>query len=272
MKIYHYTNIETLALILKNKTIRFNRLDKVDDLEESKAEPLGISFCKYIFVSCWTKSEEESIPLWKMYGGDSGGIRIAMEHKMFQEYSIKDLTFNGMQSEGCFISKIPSIDMLNPSFFIIPIHQYENDMFFRDIKYVDDVLKYTKDKIRLCNIQGNRADMQMEMKPFGSYKHKRWSFQQESRFVLYALPCNPFIEGVNPEVSSLVMNSLMQNKNLSFTHYDLHLKDDVISNMTITLSPSATEAQRIIVHALRDKYVPTAIIEESALGSLVRLK
>ena len=34
MKLYHYTTIDTLALILKNRTIRFNRLDKVDDLEE----------------------------------------------------------------------------------------------------------------------------------------------------------------------------------------------------------------------------------------------
>ena len=31
MKIYHYTSIETLALIVYNKNIRFNRLDFVDD-------------------------------------------------------------------------------------------------------------------------------------------------------------------------------------------------------------------------------------------------
>lgn len=35
MRIYHYTSIETLALILDNQKIRFNRLDRVDDLEES---------------------------------------------------------------------------------------------------------------------------------------------------------------------------------------------------------------------------------------------
>ena len=34
MKLYHYTSLETLALILKNRTIMFNRLDKVDDVEE----------------------------------------------------------------------------------------------------------------------------------------------------------------------------------------------------------------------------------------------
>ena len=52
MKIYHYTNIEALALILKNQTIRFNRLDKVDDIEEGNAESWGVKFCKYVFVSC----------------------------------------------------------------------------------------------------------------------------------------------------------------------------------------------------------------------------
>ena len=50
MKIYHYTNIEALALILKNQTIRFNRLDKVDDIEEGNAESWGVKFCKYVSV------------------------------------------------------------------------------------------------------------------------------------------------------------------------------------------------------------------------------
>ncbi|MBE6746525.1 MAG: hypothetical protein E7558_03645 [Ruminococcaceae bacterium] len=34
--LYHYTSIETLALILKNRTIRFNSLDKMDDLQEQQ--------------------------------------------------------------------------------------------------------------------------------------------------------------------------------------------------------------------------------------------
>ena len=67
MRIYHYTNIETLALILKNKTIRFNRLDQVDDLEEGQTECSGIKVGQYLFVSCWTEDPEESIPLWRMY-------------------------------------------------------------------------------------------------------------------------------------------------------------------------------------------------------------
>ena len=64
--IHHYTNINTLALILKHKTIRFNRLDRVDDISE--AQSFGkYNLAKYLFVSCWTDSATESIPQWHMY-------------------------------------------------------------------------------------------------------------------------------------------------------------------------------------------------------------
>lgn len=48
-KIYHYTTIDSLAMIMSSRSIKFNRLDKVDDMEERK-EPSN-----YIFVSCWTE-------------------------------------------------------------------------------------------------------------------------------------------------------------------------------------------------------------------------
>lgn len=43
MRIFHYTSIETLALILKNRTIRFSRLDKVDDPEEYDITEDGVT-------------------------------------------------------------------------------------------------------------------------------------------------------------------------------------------------------------------------------------
>ena len=36
--LYHYTSLETLALILKNKTVCFNNLLNVDDIEEAETE------------------------------------------------------------------------------------------------------------------------------------------------------------------------------------------------------------------------------------------
>lgn len=86
MRIHHYTTIDTLALILKNKTIRFNRLDKVDDLEENITAN-GVKIGQYSFVSCWTEDESESIPLWKLYTGSGIGVRISLEHEMFKVYN-----------------------------------------------------------------------------------------------------------------------------------------------------------------------------------------
>lgn len=272
MRIYHYTNLESLAMILKNKTIRFNRLDKVDDLEEGNAESLGVRFCKYVFVSCWTENSEESIPLWKMYGGDFGGIRISIEREMFQEYFVTNLDLGGLKTQGSIITKIPAQHLTHPDFWVIPIFDYDNDFFYRHVEYVDDVFQYTKDCIQITNVKDDRGDMNMQMKPFGSYKNKRWKFQDESRFVLYVLPCNPMLEGANPEVSSIVTQSLLGNKSLPFTYYDMSLNKDALDKIEITLSPSASEAEKIIIQALVEKFAPNAQVNNSTLGTVVRLK
>lgn len=271
MRIYHYTNIESLALILKNKTIRFNRLDRVDDYEEGNAESLGVRFNKYVFASCWTEEPTESIPLWKMYGGDFCGLRISIEREMFEEYNVSGLFLDlngGIASINTFI---PAVDMLNPNYFIVPASDYDNDLFYRKILYVDDPFEFTRDAIQIDNIRGNRGDVKMEMKPFGYYKNMRWEFQKESRFVLYVFPVNIARECSNPEVSSIVVQSLLNNKSLPFNYYDMNIKDEALNTMDVTLSPSASEAQKILVQALIDKYRPNARVLESSLGKLVRL-
>lgn len=40
--LYHYASLDTLALILHNRTIRFSRLDKVDDPQNSVQQTLKI--------------------------------------------------------------------------------------------------------------------------------------------------------------------------------------------------------------------------------------
>ena len=80
--IHHYSNIEVLSLILKNRTLRFNRLDRVDDPEESNFISNGVNLGPYTFVSCWTEAKEESVPMWKMYRkmpeGQVSGISISV--------------------------------------------------------------------------------------------------------------------------------------------------------------------------------------------------
>ena len=89
MKIHHYTSIETLEMILKNKSIKFNRLDQVDDKAEYKYDSTvydtNIKLGKYTFVSCWTKSEMENIDLWNRYGkGNKVWMRICLKLTMWE--------------------------------------------------------------------------------------------------------------------------------------------------------------------------------------------
>lgn len=269
MKIHQYTNLEALALILKNRTIRFKRLDTVDDLEEGNVDSSGIKFGKYVFVSCWTDVEEENIPLWKMYGGDKGGVKISLEQEMFKNYIISDLKTKELQSQGALISHIPPKDWVKPDFFIMPNIGYKNDMFYRHVEYVNDVSNIIKDAIKVDN---NNGDIPLDMKRFGFYKNKHWKFQDEVRFVLYILPVNPILEGIKPNGFHIIKNSILENKSLPFDYYDMNLKDDAFDCLEITLSPSVTEGQRIIVQALIDKYAPKAKMKDSSLGKLVKLK
>ena len=83
--LYHYTNIDPLALILKNKTIRLNSLDKMDDLQEQMSQDKQ-NFGKFVFVSSWTDDETESIPMWRMYTPKQRGVRIQFPINPFVEY------------------------------------------------------------------------------------------------------------------------------------------------------------------------------------------
>ena len=157
MKLYHYTSIENLALILKNKTIRFNRLDRVDDIEESSIYEKTVPMGKYTFVSCWTDNEEESIPLWKMYTPQMKGVRIAMDYDMFLMKKI---------NEGIYKTPIGPIEIKGELETLCPIEEQFNDKyailfngkndpnFFRKIEYVDMCEKAGLQAIQFKLVEG----------------------------------------------------------------------------------------------------------------------
>lgn len=273
MKLYHYTTLESLALILKNQTIKFNRLDCVDDVEEGNAESAGVNLSKYMFVSCWTENSEESIPLWKMYAGDGFGVRISLDSDMFMKYLICHEDGDPLNIQGAIISRIPKDILLNPDFFVFPPQIITSDekynLFFRRIEYVDDVRSYV-DKLISVDDSGGVPETCIKLGEVGKYKHKRWAFQEEVRFVLGIFPGNwLYLKGEN---AHMAVQAIMNNQIVDFTSFFLHLSLDVLDTMEITLSPSATKSHRILVEALCNQYAPKAVVKDSAIRSLVKLK
>lgn len=133
MKIYHYTNIETFALILKNKTLRFSNLESVDDIEEAITNDFG-PLGKYFFVSCWTDNPEENIGLWKLYTKDMNGIRIEIDSdKIPFIHSSRQITFS---------NTIQNIDNLNEDEIAVLLFVTDKENNNKHLISVD----YTKEK------------------------------------------------------------------------------------------------------------------------------
>jgi hypothetical protein len=76
-KLFHYTTINNFGLILSSKEIKFSRLDKVNDPTEGLTNDF-LNFASYVFVSCWTKSEDENLALWNMYTPQMRGVSIIL--------------------------------------------------------------------------------------------------------------------------------------------------------------------------------------------------
>lgn len=128
MRIFHYTTIDVLALILSSKTIKFNRLDNVDDIDESKITFEGTPLSHIYFASCWSLLEAESIPMWRLYTNNGVGVRIAINSE-----SLFNPIFKNKPTEAEL--KIQYDRFANPHYFDSPI------IMDKPINYVDDPIK-----------------------------------------------------------------------------------------------------------------------------------
>lgn len=282
MKIYHYTNIDTLALILSNKTIRFNRLDNVDDLEEGRLESNGILFSKYTFVSCWTENPEESIPLWRLYTRGANGIRICLRKDgMFKKYILPSKNKYGIVAipPHDMIYDFPPEEIYEQRKYSLPHHlDYDSSKhgsFYRKVQYVENVESMASNALKtVTDKNGIPIRTAIAFQSLGTYKHKRWEFEEESRFVLNLLPGNPSAYPLSHMKDGLkdMSSAIYNNKDLPMNYYDKDLRDDIFDELEITLNPMVSDSQRIIVKALCDKYAPNASIKESDLKGKVHLK
>ena len=79
--LYHYTTINSLAMILSTKSFRFTRLNNLNDPKEGVTSDINGSE-EMIYCSSWTAHEKDTIPLWKMYT-NLIGVRLRMPVNMF---------------------------------------------------------------------------------------------------------------------------------------------------------------------------------------------
>lgn len=271
MKLYHYTTIDTLAYILDSKSIKFSRLDQLDDKMES--EPFAdFNPLSYIFSCSFTNDATESIPMWKMYANMETGIRLEFESDTMFSPNEQRLSIPYHEHECCEIPQslytaIRPSDILNSDYILCSWSRKEVDSICQCIKlkkveYIDDFQERYKELLKISNSNdGVSRQISYSPKNFGFYKSSYWAFQKEVRFLIYA---TPFLKN-KKEISDMVSNK----KSLKTKNIFVPLSEACLMNLKIILAPKITEASRLIVKALLSHYAGVSI-EDSCLSGTIR--
>lgn len=226
--IYHYTSLNTLALMLANSTIRFNCLSNVDDMEEGKSVDLG-NLADYAFVSCWTSNVQENIALWNMYTPNMSGVRIGLKQDFLKP-------IRGIENE---VSNITDST----------IWCYALKNFFSEIEYCEDchVKIFKRQDDNLLTVEG--------LELLGTKKHSLWKFQQEVRFLLFAISKKHVREPDNWPYPYF-LEAIIRKKLTDIEYIDMIFDRNVFNEAEILLGPKSTLADETIVQALISHYLP----------------
>lgn len=183
----HYTSLDSLRFILKNKSLKLTRIDKVNDLlEYSRMDAFDD---KKGFVSCLTKRQRESFFFWKTYSHKqegSIGVRIsfppevAFSHEFFFDSEclrpipiVKETDFDYCQYDKEADWGVRLFSPFNVN--------YISDL--NDLKYEDEVLRDFLDGcVTACRLSPERHYLP------GIVKTKEWDSEEEVRIVAFLRP------------------------------------------------------------------------------------
>ncbi len=261
--LFHYTAIQTLPLILKSRRIRFNRLDKVDDLTE--AETLeGKQLGQHYFISCWTDSQLENIKLWQMYTGFRG-VRIRLQSDMFRTYELngKDDEQYRIEKDGLYMNirlpyrgPINVPDLLTNNYAIMPAF-YGSD-FLQKIQYTNEK------NLLIPRVLYKEFDKTtISLTDFCKYKSIEWSFQSEWRFVLHISPIDKKARLSGAKRIGDILPTITKEFDFFLQDYYLDLKENIFNDLVILVGPKCSKGDVEIIETLVDKYAPKAVILSS---------
>lgn len=238
--LFHYTSIENLCLIVKNKTIRFTRLDKVKDPEEALTKHFPSA--KYVtYVSSWTSEKKESLPMWKMYSADMNGVRIRLPINMFK----------GRHKPQYETTGYPIIHVESNIYVKRKNFTYSSLLIGPSpVEYVEDPLNENA-----CFNQIDDENIDVNLLHLGLAKHKYWYFEDEWRYKVIGMPVER--RWLKEDYEKFLEVPIDQ-------YIDLPLDSSVFSQMVVQLGPRANPAQSEIVRLLLKEYATRSKLCDSS--------
>lgn len=249
--LYHYCSVETLELILKNKTFRFSSLGVVDDMEEpmtSDYDDIG----KICFVSCWTDLVQESVDMWRTYTGGKNGVRIGLPKNLFT------VGLNDQENNKIFASIYQNNDVaISPPYIPEPIPiTYTRDDYLINLS----VLNIEDEKLEENGKSTKSANFSLDTKYLGRFKRFYWSGQSEWRYRFIAVPGSFYRNNqsgkyLNGEPKEMVDQMKLDLINLADKDYiDFPFKEVVLEKMEVLLSPLNKEKDNEAVKRIVNEY------------------
>jgi len=264
-KIYHYTSVESLAMIISSKKLRFSRLDRLDDVLEAQKHG-GIEFGKYFFASCWMQQAEESIPQWNMYGNNMQGVRIELPKYPFRKIAIEPKQHRPwLKTLHKTIYGPLSIDECdNEKYFIQP--NFYDDFFDGPVEYVPDVKARYDCAVQLKKDQNTIK----EPNKLPRLKSDHWSFQSEYRFHLWVLPKPNKPLDPSENLGVYMIKEFKNGVDPGINYIDVPLDSSVFESLVVRTGPLCTHGSLVCIEALMARYAPNAKIEISHFKDKIR--
>lgn len=270
--LYHYTSLETLALILSNRTICFNNLLYVDDVDEAESQDMG-NFGRFLYASCWTSEEKESIPLWNLYTPDMHGVRIRLPRFPFKKYSYKKGEYflgedveTYINMEKLYNEDKVSIVSTQPILIAVEYTDEQNKLFphVRTLSSPDAIERYLKAK-DMKEAEGTAVSYSFEK--IGRCKRLEWGFQKEWRYIFSVMPmglkeCNPLSFQKQQEIIRRIED---KEYTPPYARMFLDIDENALKNIEVLCGPKMSQAEKILVKALLKEYCPEGKYRESKL-------
>lgn len=272
--LYHYTSLSTLALILKNKTLCFNNLLYVDDLEEAQSKDMG-KFGKFVYVSCWTDNREESIPLWNLYTSDMHGVRIGLPQYPFKKHYYKKGQYFLEEDVTSYINLAQIYEdnkiSIPPACPLLEKVQYtvkEDELYpiVRTEPYPGAVHDYLQ-LSTIEELENWQIRVEYSFKEIGKYKRKNWSFQDEWRYKITTAPMG--LQELNPPTVKKQQEYVRRLEDVTLQppvqQIFLEIDESAFKKMEVVFGPKMNEAEKIMATVLLEKYAPEAKYKCSCL-------
>ena len=199
-----------------------------------------------VFVSCWTASEKESIPLWKMYGSNLKGVRIKLPTDMFRRGSKPYLAAHG----NCHLINLMSLKNV--------VQRGKNHQW---IPYIFGPTKIRYSKSNAVSVINNG---ELLVDRIGTVKLEHWKFEEEYRYLI--IPDALW----NQEKMRFQIDNPNSIVSVDKDNVYIPLSESAINSIEITIGPAATVAEHCIVDTLLSGFTKRARVKESCLKKKIK--